>query len=584
LGTDGEKQVDAVFKGFDAVVGNPPYIRWTEIPEVRQGLIWRSLGKTALEYGFASNMQGGEGGGMHIFWVVYSTGFLREGGRLGAIISDSWLQTGYGVGFFNFLLDHYKVHAIVDFSARVFQAPLVGASIILLEKASSRVERDGNKVLFIYLDVTQGVIDADESLGLIYEARAKLEPGQELSMVLPSGVKALVRAYTQGEITGRADKVVGLFFNADSILNSLRRNPLVVELSNFFEVFGGNTGWAVWSGRYHAVRNVGAVDFFQLSEEKAREYGIPQEYLYPHIPSSRYARYFTLTREDWEEIKRSGGRCYIFICSKPRSELPPQVLEYIRMGEGSDAKIRIKRRRGEANGLPASESLASNLRREHREVFTDWYDLGGVVDVPVFAVRGAQYWLRFMLAEFPCVVDDDISALFPHPDVGFTRLELKALLAYLNSSFMQIQAEATGRIVGGVALLQLDLEPLKRLLVPDVRKLPREDVEKLAGLFDKLEAEARRLGGANLVENVFGSELAGVLTVKNNIKPGVEGLFNTVIREIDYEVARILGLEGMVEVVRAMTLELMKRRLARRKAGRKRGKQPAETRDGGSDG
>lgn len=49
----------------------------------------------------------------------------------------------------------------------------------------------------------------------------------------------------------------------------------------------------------------------------------------------------------------------------------------------------------------------------------------------------------------------------------------------------------------------------------------------------------------------------------SNIRPGIEGLFNTVIKEIDYEVARILGLEGLVEAIRAMILELAKRRLSR---------------------
>ncbi len=40
-------------------------------------------------------------------------------------------------------------------------------------------------------------------------------------------------------------------------------------------------------------------------------------------------------------------------------------------------------------------------------------------------------------------------------------------------------------------------------------------------------------------------------------------MFNTVIKEIDYEVARILELEHLVETVRAMVLELVRRRLAR---------------------
>ena len=62
---------------------------------------------------------------------------------------------------------------------------------------------------------------------------------------------------------------------------------------------------------------------------------------------------------------------------------------------------------------------------------------------------------------------------------------------------------------------------------------------------------------------MFGSELAKELTGSSSVKPGVEGLFNTVIREIDYEVARVLGLENLVEPVRAMVLEMAKRRLSR---------------------
>jgi len=58
---------------------------------------------------------------------------------------------------------------------------------------------------------------------------------------------------------------------------------------------------------------------------------------------------------------------------------------------------------------------------------------------------------------------------------------------------------------------------------------------------------------------VFGSELTKELTGRSDIRPGVEGLFNTVIREIDYEVARILGLESLVELVRAIVLEIARR-------------------------
>jgi hypothetical protein len=243
--------------------------------------------------------------------------------------------------------------------------------------------------------------------------------------------------------------------------------------------------------------------------------------------------------------------------------LPSQVLRYIQLGEGPNAQIRLRRRPGEPEGRPVSESQASQARLKYRNIFFDWYDLGGVVEAPIYVTRGARYWIRFVLAKFQCALDDRILALIPKQGVQFDEVELKALLAYLNSTFTQIQAETMGRVAGGVALLELDVKPLSSFLVLDVKKLPRGDVEKLARLFDRLEAEARRLGGADVVENVFGSELAKELPSVSNVRPGIEGLFNTIIKEIDYEVARILGLEGLVEAIRAMVLELAKRRLSR---------------------
>ena len=111
-------------------------------------------------------------------------------------------------------------------------------------------------------------------------------------------------------------------------------------------------------------------------------------------------------------------------------------------------------------------------------------------------------------------------------------------------------------------MIELDVRPLSSFLVLDVRRVPRGDVERLARMFDRLESEARRLGGADSAENVYGSELAKELTGRTDVRPGIQGLFNTVIREADYEVARILGLEHLVEPIRTLALAM-----ARRKAG-----------------
>ncbi|MEM4827617.1 MAG: hypothetical protein QXK07_06210, partial [Desulfurococcaceae archaeon] len=301
------------------------------------------------------------------------------------------------------------------------------------------------------------------------------------------------------------------------------------------------------------------------------------KYLHPALTTPDYLVFYTFSRNDWDEIRRSGGECYMFIAHAPRSQLPSEVQKYIELGETV-----IKVKKGVRKGQPVSKSRASDERKRLRKYFYDWYDLGDVLKAPVYVARGSQYFVRFVLARYHCALDDRILALIPKEGVFIevpeerapsaekeprsgvllTEKELKALLAYLNSSFSQLQAEIKGRSTGG-GMLELDVKPLSDFLVLDIKKLPLEMVERLAELFDKLESEARRLGGAHTAENVFGSELAAEITGKS-IERKVEGLFNTVIREIDYEIAKILGFSTeTVDALRSLVVDMAKRRLAR---------------------
>uniref|UniRef100_A0A7J3YTY6 site-specific DNA-methyltransferase (adenine-specific) n=1 Tax=Ignisphaera aggregans TaxID=334771 RepID=A0A7J3YTY6_9CREN len=83
---EGEKQVEVVFKDFDAVVGNPPYTRWAEIPENIQSLILDVLKTTILKYDLAPQVLRSVEPGIYVYWIMHSTGFLKDGGRLSMII------------------------------------------------------------------------------------------------------------------------------------------------------------------------------------------------------------------------------------------------------------------------------------------------------------------------------------------------------------------------------------------------------------------------------------------------------------------------------------------------------------------
>ncbi|MEM1832481.1 MAG: N-6 DNA methylase, partial [Desulfurococcaceae archaeon] len=73
---DGEKPVEIAFEDFDAVVGNPPYTRWTEIPEGTRKLILKSYGDILSKYDLSPQVSRGVEPGIYVYWIMHSMGFL----------------------------------------------------------------------------------------------------------------------------------------------------------------------------------------------------------------------------------------------------------------------------------------------------------------------------------------------------------------------------------------------------------------------------------------------------------------------------------------------------------------------------
>ncbi|MGC9012693.1 N-6 DNA methylase, partial [Thermogladius sp.] len=317
----GEEKKSVVFGNFDAVVGNPPYTRWTEVIDSTKNEILNTYRGTLTNYKkLTPQVQRGVEPGIYVYWIIHSTGFLKEGGRLGMIISDSWLQSDYGVGFGRYLLDNYKVRAVIDISTRVFPVPLVGACILLMEKESKKEERERNNIVFMLLRPRESV-NVDYILKLVEEYSSK--PG-----FYKISDEVVINVVPQAEVYKRGEKWINYVFNPQiiqTILEKLRQNDYIVQMDELFEVYRGNTVWSMWAIKNGKRPDVGGEEFFYLTEKRARELGIPEEYLYPLLPSSKYMRFFVFNKDDWEGLKGQGVECYLFLCRKPRRELPESV-------------------------------------------------------------------------------------------------------------------------------------------------------------------------------------------------------------------------------------------------------------------
>ena len=138
---------------FDACVGNPPYIRQELIDNKQR---WIDLAKS--EQGLKKINQQSD---LYVYYLMHTASFLKEGGRLGYVISSSWLDVSFGTGFQKYLLDNFKIVTVIDNQkVRSFETASINTVILILEKCSDRESRERNKVKFVRI-----YIEYDELIG-----------------------------------------------------------------------------------------------------------------------------------------------------------------------------------------------------------------------------------------------------------------------------------------------------------------------------------------------------------------------------------------------------------------------------------
>ncbi|EAL2832420.1 class I SAM-dependent DNA methyltransferase [Campylobacter coli] len=117
---------DGNFKGFDLIIGNPPYIRQEELKELKP-----HLAKNYKVYKGTSD----------IYTYFYELGFnvLKENGNLSFITSNKYTRAGYGEALREFLLKNVKVLEYTDLNGiKVFDSATVDTSILCFEKSKSK--------------------------------------------------------------------------------------------------------------------------------------------------------------------------------------------------------------------------------------------------------------------------------------------------------------------------------------------------------------------------------------------------------------------------------------------------------------
>ncbi len=109
--------------GFDAVIGNPPYVRQEQIAPY----------KAFLAATFAETYHGAAD--LFVYFYHQGVKLLRAGGRMSYIVTNKWLKSGYGEALRGYFAQETIIERLIDFGhAPIFAGADVFPCIIVLEK------------------------------------------------------------------------------------------------------------------------------------------------------------------------------------------------------------------------------------------------------------------------------------------------------------------------------------------------------------------------------------------------------------------------------------------------------------------
>lgn len=275
---------------FDAVIGNPPFIRYQD---------WTGAQRDRAR--FAALQQGVALTGLSSSWaafVVHSAGFLKPGGRLGLVLPAELLSVNYAAPVRRFLLENFASVELVVFDEQVF--PDAEADTVLVKadgwqqvpagSAVLRQTRNASTLGALETGTTWAPIDTTDRWTAL-----PMSPVTVAAMTRLSDVEAFVPLETYGDTSLGA-------------------------------VTGGNR-------------------YFTLSPARVRELGIPRrDLLRISPPGSSHLRGLALTQSAMTRLGQDGQPIWLLYPSaKPAAATLQYIDEGHRTGADQAYKCRVRK-------------------------------------------------------------------------------------------------------------------------------------------------------------------------------------------------------------------------------------------------
>lgn len=292
---EGSLGLDHPAESFDAVLGNPPFIRYQSYPEEQRELAFSLMRRAGLHPNRLTNSW--------VPFVVLATALLKEDGRLGMVVPAELFQVSYAAEIRKFLSDSFHRLSIVTFRRLVFDD--IQQEVVLVLGDKGRSGEEGVRTFEI-----DSLCDLD-----------RLDPDRG------SALKPMDHS---------TEKWTQYFLEAEEILllRSLSEHPSLMRLGSVLDVDVGVV--------------TGENQFFVLKDSKVKELGLSGATL-PIVTKSPQLSGLIMTPEDFSELGKKDAPVHLLNApSVAAEELPINVRSYVENGERNDYhrgyKCRIRKR------------------------------------------------------------------------------------------------------------------------------------------------------------------------------------------------------------------------------------------------
>jgi len=488
---------------FDALVGNFPFIRQEKIekadPGYKDKLAQTLYRNWATEYRelFPNVKKNGRGelevelalsgqADIYAYMFFHAAAHLKPGGRMGFITSNSWLDVAYGYELQRFFLSKLKLIGIFESRCEPwFEQSAVNTVFTILERCDEKEEREKNPVYFVKVkkplaqlfpqDALTGAQDRWNAIDRFVEKIEEL--GTRAEVVSGKGFKKFgpIRAeyvsqpeivsYEDDEVRVRMIRQEDLKEQVDAAEQTVKWGQYLRGPDVYFEILGKCADKLVPLREVAEIRRgftTGINEFFYLTDDKIKHWGIEEEFLKPVLKSPK----------EFEGILIDPAKLTtkVFLCKKSKEELrregKTRASKYIEWGEKQKTK----------DGVPWPDVPTVRNRKP------GWWALPEADLVQVFWTK--SYAVKHLQRFSPdrLLADQRLYQVIQKDTV-----DTKTLAGLMNCSLFSLSTELGGRVNLGDGALDTTVEEAQDyLIVPDVTQLTNNQAKKILQAFDTL--------------------------------------------------------------------------------------------------